>query len=139
VPVFPIPGSGRYIRQPLFVGDFCDIVVAGLESRRTGSYNISGQDKVFYIDLIRALRRAVGARTTILHIPYPLFALLLSLYAVVDRDPPFTTKQLKALVTPDEFEVIDWPGLFNVRSTPLDQALQVTFNDPRYGSLALEF
>jgi nucleoside-diphosphate-sugar epimerase len=139
VPVFPIPGSGRYVRQPLFVGDFCDIVIACIEGRRTGSYNITGQEKVFYVDLIRALRHAVGSRATILPIPYPIFALLLSLYALVDRDPPFTTKQLKALATPDEFEVIDWPRIFDVRSTPLAEALQLTFNDARYGDLALEF
>src|SRR5262249_32547387 len=27
-PVFPIPGSGRYLRQPLYAGDFCDIIMA---------------------------------------------------------------------------------------------------------------
>ena len=32
----------------------------------------------------------------------------------VRPDPPFTTSQLKALVTPDIFEVIDWPGIFGV-------------------------
>ena len=25
IPIFPIPGNGRYMRQPLYVGDFCNI------------------------------------------------------------------------------------------------------------------
>ena len=32
-PVFPVPGSGRYLRQPLYVGDFCDVIVSSLETR----------------------------------------------------------------------------------------------------------
>ncbi|MCK5015623.1 MAG: NAD(P)-dependent oxidoreductase, partial [Candidatus Peribacteraceae bacterium] len=27
IPVFPIPGHGRYLRQPLYVKDFCDIII----------------------------------------------------------------------------------------------------------------
>ena len=51
----------------------------------------------------------------------------LRLYALFDRDPPFTTKQLEALVTPDIFEVIDWPGIF--RRTG-DAASQTRSNRP---------
>src|SRR5688572_8911417 len=31
VPVFPIPGHGRYMRQPLYVGDFCNVIISCLE------------------------------------------------------------------------------------------------------------
>ena len=27
-PVFPIPGDGRYLRQPLYVGDLCNVIAA---------------------------------------------------------------------------------------------------------------
>ncbi len=138
-PVFPIPGSGRYMRQPLYVGDFADIIVSAIRNRTTGTYNISGQDKIDYIDLIRAVRRATGSRTTIVRVPYKVFQLMLASYALVRPNPPFTTKQLAALVTPDEFEVIDWPGIFGVRSTPLDEALAETFQDPVYSKIVLQF
>lgn len=138
-PVFPIPGSGRYMRQPLYVGDFADVIVSAIRSRITGEYNISGQDRIDYIDLIRAVRRATGARTPIVKLPYSLFRLMLASYAKVHSNPPFTTKQLAALVTPDEFEVIDWPGIFGVRSTPLDEALAETFQHPVYSKIVLQF
>ncbi len=139
VPVFPVPGSGRYMRQPLFVLDFCDIIQACLRDRREGAWNISGQEKIDYIDLMRAVKRATGARAPIVRIPYGLFDLMLRTYAVFDRNPPFTVKQLEALVTPDSFEIIDWPGIFGVRSTPLEEALHATFNDPTYSGVVLEF
>jgi len=139
-PVFPVPGDGRHLRQPLYVGDFCDIVVACLERRIAGAaYDISGLERIDYIDLIRALRTATGLRTPIVRIPYGVFATLLRAYALVDRDPPFTVEQLKALVTPDVFEVIDWPGLFGVRATPLSEAMRETFQHPVYSKIALEF
>jgi nucleoside-diphosphate-sugar epimerase len=139
VPVFPIPGSGRYLRQPLYVGDFCDVIIAAIQKRITGAYNITGQERIDYIDLMRAVKRATGAKTPIVRIPYWSFWTLLKAYGLVSKNPPFTTKQLVALTTPDIFEVIDWPAEFGVRSTPLDKALAETFQHPVYSQIALQF
>jgi hypothetical protein len=64
---------------------------------------------------------------------------LLKIWGIFDSDPPFTTNQLEALVTPDEFETIDWPVLFSVKSTPFSQAIDETFNDPTYSHIKLKF
>jgi nucleoside-diphosphate-sugar epimerase len=138
-PVFPVPGNGRYLRQPLYVGDFCDVITASIERRITGAYNISGQERIDYIDLIRALKAATGSRTPVVKIPYRLFWLMLKAYGLVSANPPFTPKQLEALVTPDVFEVIDWPGIFGVRATPVREALRQTFGHPEYSQIALQF
>ena len=42
-------------------------------------------------------------------------------------------------MTPDVFEVIDWPTIFGVTPTPLAHAFRETFNDPRFSSVVLEF
>ncbi len=76
----------------------------------TGAYNITGQERIDYIDLIRAVKEATGAKTRIQTIPYNLFWALLKINAIFDRNPAFTVGQLEALVTPDVFEVIDWPS-----------------------------
>ena len=140
VPIFPIPGNGRYMRQPLYAGDFCNIIIACIEKQIVdGVYNISGLEQVDYIDIIREIRRATGASSLILNIPYWLFHFLLRVWAIFDRNPPFTTQQLQALVTKDEFEVIDWPAIFEVQSTPFSRAIEETFNDPVYSKVYLEF
>ena len=140
VPVFPIPGNGRYLRQPLYVGDLCEIIMSCIDNRpNNAGYNISGQEKITYIDLMRDVKKACGARAAIMRIPYSLFWGLLWTYGLFDRDPPFTTKQLEALVTPDLFEVIDWPGIFGVKATPLHDALEQTFQHPEYSKIELEF
>jgi nucleoside-diphosphate-sugar epimerase len=140
VPVFPIPGHGRYMRQPLYVGDFCNVIISCIENRvADGIYNISGHEKVDYIDIIREIKRATGARALIIKIPYGLFYLLIWTWGLFDKNPPFTTQQLAALSTKDEFEVIDWPGIFGVPYTPFAKAIDETFNDPTYSKAVLEF
>ena len=140
VPVFPIPGHGRYMRQPLYVGDFCNVIISCIENPiAPGLYNITGHEEVDYIDIIRAIKRAVGARAMIVRIPYQLFYGLIWLWSRFDKNPPFTTQQLQALIARDAFEVTDWPGLFGVRSTPFALALDQTFNDPKYAQYTLEF
>jgi len=139
-PVFPVPGSGHYLRQPLYVGDFCEIIISCIEKPAPDkAFNISGQEKIDYIDLIKAVKAATKSRTPIVRVPYGLFWALLSSYSLIDKNPPFTTDQLKALVIPEEFEIIDWPKIFGVRATPLAEALRQTFQDPLYSNVVLEF
>lgn len=140
VPVFPIPGHGRYMRQPLYVGDFCNIIIDCIENPvRDGIYNISGHEKVDYIDIIREIKRATRSHTPIVRVPYSLFYGLLWVWGRFDKNPPFTTQQLAALSVKDEFEVIDWPGIFCVPCTSFKQAIDETFNDPRYSRVVLKF
>ncbi len=140
VPVFPIPGNGRYMRQPLYVGDFCRIIVSCIERRVVGeTYNISGLEKVDYVDIIRRIRQVTGARARLVHIPVRLFGALLRMWAIFDAAPPFTADQLRALIAHDEFEVIDWPRIFNVSATPFGAAIEETFSDPQFSAVVLEF
>jgi nucleoside-diphosphate-sugar epimerase len=140
VPVFPIPGHGRYMRQPLYVGDFASIIVSCIESRISGQvFNITGQEEVDYIDIIREIKKATKASCLILKIPFSLFFVLLKIWGLFDKNPPFTPEQLKALTAGDEFEVIDWPGIFKVQATPFAKAIEQTFNDPVYSKIVLEF
>ena len=140
VPVFPIPGNGRYLRQPLYVGDFCNIIISCLQNKiNKGVFNISGHEKIDYIDIIRTIKKTTAAGALILRIPYSVFYFLLWLWSQFDRNPPFTTQQLAALIARDEFEVIDWPTIFDVACTPFATAIDETFNHPVYGRVVLEF
>jgi nucleoside-diphosphate-sugar epimerase len=140
VPVFPIPGNGRFMRQPLYVGDFCNVIISCIENRvHDGIYNITGHEKVNYIDIIREIKHATRSKTTIVRIPFALFYSLILIWGLFDKNPPFTTQQLEALIAKDEFEVIDWPGIFNVPCTPFKVAINETFNDSRYSSVVMEF
>ena len=138
-PVFPVPGSGKFRRQPLYAGDFSAIIASAIETRITGTYDISGRTEIDYIDIIRQIKAVTGARAAILKIPYGAFYALLWAYARLDKNPPFTVNQLRALVIPEVFPVIDWPTIFGVKETPLREAFEETYLDPRYGAMVLDF
>lgn len=139
-PLFPIPGSGRFTRQPLYVQDFCSVIISCLEHTEiSGSYDITGLERISYLSLMRQLRSAVRARSLMVHLPIPMFGWLLQLWALISRQPAFTRSQLQALTAGDEFEVIDWPGLFAVTPTPLSQALRIAYGDSALARVEIPF
>ena len=139
IPVFPIPGNGRYLRQPLYNRDFCRIIQYCIEHRPVDRvYDIVGGEEIDYIDIIRAIKRAKNLNTIILCIPKKLFEWLMRLYAVFSKTPPFTASQLGALTIGDYFTGVDTEKEFGITLTPLEQAFQETFNDERYSRIVIK-
>lgn len=138
-PVFPIPGDGRYMRQPLYERDFCRCIAVCLQREPDGNvYDIVGDTRVDYIDIIRTIKRVKGLHTLILRIPYGLFRLLLKVYAAFSRKPPFTADQLKALTAGDDFRGVDTAAVFGVKQTPFEEAIRESYCDPRYSHIVLK-
>jgi nucleoside-diphosphate-sugar epimerase len=138
-PVFPIPGHGRYMRQPLYERDFCRAILWCIEHRPLGAiYDLVGNERVDYIDIIRAIRDAKGLKTPIVRIPYGLFATLLRIYALFSRQPPFTASQLKALTAGDDFKGVDIEKTFGFRPTPFAEGIRETFCHPVYSKYVVE-
>jgi len=139
-PLFPIPGSGRFIRQPLYVQDFCRIIESCLlQPQLRGVYDITGLEQVSYLSLMRQLRAAVNSHSWFVHLPIGLFGLLLQIWALITRQPAFTKSQLRALTAGDRFEVIDWPAIFQVIPTPLAEAIRLTYTDSRFRDVEIPY
>jgi len=137
-PVFPIPGDGRYMRQPLYERDFCRCIADCIVRERNGEvYDVVGDTRIDYVDIIHTIKRAKGLKTFILHIPYGLFGFLLRVYALFSGKPPFTESQLKALSAGDDFKGVDTEAVFGVKQTPFADAVRESYCDPRYSSVVL--
>jgi len=138
-PVFPIPGDGKYMRQPLYERDFCRCIVRCIEMQPDGAvYDICGDTRIDYVDIIRTIKRVKGLHTWIVHIPYSLFYFLLKVYALFSGKPPFTADQLKALSAGDEFHGVDTRAIFGVVQTPFEDAVRESYCDSRYGGIVLK-
>lgn len=138
-PVFPIPGHGRFMRQPLYERDFCRCIAWCMQQQPDGAvYDIVGNTRIDYIDIIRAIKRVKRLRTLIVKIPVGLFATLLRTYALFSRKPPFTADQLKALSAGDDFRGVDTQAVFGVVQTPFEQAIRESYCDPRYSAIILK-
>ena len=138
-PVFPIPGDGRFMRQPLYERDFCRCIARCIETEPDGAvYDVVGDTRIDYVDIIRTIKRVKRLRTLIVHIPIGFFAFLLRTYALFSRRPPFTADQLKALSAGDDFRGVDTEATFGVRQTPFEAAIRESYCDPRYGGVVLQ-
>jgi len=139
VPVFPIPGHGRYMRQPLYERDFCRAIVWCVENKPLGkTYDLVGQERIDYIDIIRAIRDVKGLKTLIVKIPYTLFGWLLRFYALFSDKPPFTASQLKALTAGDDFKGVDIEQTFGFKPTPFAEGVKEAFCHPVYSTYVVE-
>ncbi len=69
LPVFGIPGDGRYRLQPMHVRDHAALLVqAGLTSTDQ-IVDSAGPDIFTFEELVHLLRRAMGVQTVVLHMP----------------------------------------------------------------------
>jgi len=138
-PIFPIPGNGQYIRQPLFVEDFVKILASTLFIKKKGILDISGKEQITYISIIKEIKKIQKSKTLIIKIPYIFFYILLKIWALFDRNPPFTIYQLKALTIPEVFPTADWESIFNVKTTKFRIAATRTYGNNKYKDIKLRF
>jgi nucleoside-diphosphate-sugar epimerase len=126
--IFPVPGNGKFIRQPLYVDDFCGVILSCVMKRDFyGVYDITGMKKISYITIINDLKKIRNIKVLIFKIPIFIFKILLDLYSLFDKTPPFTSIQLKALMSNDDFKITNWPELFGVTPTKYHDAFKKTF------------
>jgi nucleoside-diphosphate-sugar epimerase len=138
-PVFPIPGDGKFMRQPLYIRDFCRALVWAIEHEPDGRvYDVVGAQRIDYVDIIRLIKRVKGLRTRIVHIPVGLFSAFLRTYAIFTSRPPFTADQLEALAAGDDFTGVDTEAVFGFRQTPFEEAVRESYCDPRYSRVLVE-
>lgn len=139
IPVFPIPGHGRYLRQPLYCRDFCKIILAAIKTQPNNSiYDIVGNEEIHYIDMIKEIKRVKNLKTKIIKIPYRLFYFFMKLYGWLHPKPPFTSHQLKALSVGDYFVGVNTVEEFGINLTPFQEAVHEAFNHPEYSNVILK-
>lgn len=128
-PIIPLPGSGKYIRQPLYVNDLCSVILKLIKlGPKNKIHNIIGQERIYFRDILKMIAREKGLKRWFVPIPVPLYLTLLRVYAFILRKPAFTRDQLKALVAGDDFPVTNWPQEFSVRYTPFREGLHKTWH-----------
>jgi nucleoside-diphosphate-sugar epimerase len=127
-PIFPIPGDGRYIRQPIYVRDFCRVIDVCMTRQPSNAiYDLVGSESIYYVDMIREVKAALGVSTTILPIPISTFRAVLRAFGWFMKDPPFTSAQLTALTVGDQFDGVDMRQEFGVSPTRFIDGIRETF------------
>jgi uncharacterized protein YbjT (DUF2867 family) len=98
MPVFVVPGDGRYLVQPIHVDDFALICLRAARGDTDAITDAVGPETMAYEDLVRAVRDALGRRTRILHTAPRAVAVLSRALGVVVRDVVLTSDEIRALI-----------------------------------------
>ena len=132
-PILPIPGSGKYTRQPLYVKDFCNIIITTIDRAPDNKIsNIIGKEQIYFIDIMKRIAKQKKIRRLFINIPKPAFIWLLGIYAFIFRKRPFVPDQLRAMTIGDIFKTDDWEKKFGVKYTKMDDALKEIYSSQYY-------
>jgi uncharacterized protein YbjT (DUF2867 family) len=98
MPVFGVPGDGRYGVQPVYVEDVADLAVE--LGARDGAVEIdaAGPETFAFDDLVRAVARAVGSRALLIHMPPALVLSTTRLMGLLLRDVVLTRDEITELM-----------------------------------------
>jgi uncharacterized protein YbjT (DUF2867 family) len=69
LPLFVVPGSGRYRLQPVAAEDVADLCVAAAQTEDRLLTDAAGPDVFAFEELVRLVRGAVGSRSAVVHGP----------------------------------------------------------------------
>jgi NADH dehydrogenase len=97
IPIFALPGNGRYPVQPVHVDDLARICQQAAEGDGDHIADAAGPERMRFDELVRTVRRAVGARAPIVHVPPVVMAAASRALGVLLRDVVLTPDEITGL------------------------------------------
>jgi nucleoside-diphosphate-sugar epimerase len=104
-PVTPVFGDGKYLQQPIYVGDVAQAIVSCLCNDHTvgKSYNIAGKSPLTYNQVIDTIARQMQKRVWKIHVPSAPVVKLLKFFERLHLPFPIKAEQVLRLNEDKEF------------------------------------
>lgn len=97
MPIFAIPGNGRYAVQPVHIDDLVQICLDAADADGTVILDAAGPETMTFEQLVQAIRRATRARAPIAHVPPIAMAAAARALGLLVRDVVLTPDEIKGL------------------------------------------
>jgi NADH dehydrogenase len=97
VPVFAIPGDGRYLVQPIHVEDLAGICLTAADADGDLIIDAAGPETISFLELVRAVERAVGSSAPVIRLPAAAMAAVARLLGAMLGDVVLTADEIKGL------------------------------------------
>jgi uncharacterized protein YbjT (DUF2867 family) len=97
LPVFGIPGDGRYRVQPVHVDDVVDLAVRLARSDENVEIDAAGPETLEFNAIVGIVRAAVGSRALVTHLPWPLVLATTKVIGLAVRDVVLTRDEIREL------------------------------------------
>jgi NADH dehydrogenase len=129
MPIFAIPGNGRYAVQPVHISDLVQICLDAADADENVILDAAGPETMTFEQLVQAIRRATGARARIAHVPPVAMAAAARALGLLVRD---------VVLTPDEIEGLT-AGLLVSHQPPRGRIAFSDWLDKQTGSLGRSY
>jgi nucleoside-diphosphate-sugar epimerase len=121
IPCLPIPGHGKWPRQPIYIDDVCCLVISIMENfPHNKVYNINGKDIIYFRDMIKIVLRQLGGFRFRVFLPITLFKFLMMSYQRLTGKIQFTPDQVDSLTEGEVFPNYPWWEEFNIDVTSFE-------------------
>jgi uncharacterized protein YbjT (DUF2867 family) len=99
LPVYGLPGLGRYTVQPVHVDDVARICAEAATMESGQTIDAAGPEILRYCDLVSMVREAIGSRSIVLPMPPALVLVAARLLGPVVRDVVLTRDEVRELTS----------------------------------------
>jgi nucleoside-diphosphate-sugar epimerase len=98
LPVFGVPGDGRYRVQPVHVEDVADFCIRLGATDEHIETDAAGPETFTFDELVRLVKRAVRSRALLVHMPIPVVLGTTRLLGLTVRDVVLTRDEIRELM-----------------------------------------
>lgn len=125
IPFFPIPGHGKWPRQPIYIDDVCHLLISIMNNfPHNQIYSINGRDIIYFRDMIKIVLRELGGFKFRVFLPIGLFKFLMMTYQRLTGNIQFTPDQIDSLTAEEVFPNYPWWEEFEIKVTSFEEGVK---------------
>jgi nucleoside-diphosphate-sugar epimerase len=98
MPVFAVPGTGKYRLQPVYVEDLAELCLETANDQQNKCLDAAGPEIFTFDELIRLIQKSVSSRARIVHLPPRLALFFSKVFGVLLNDVLLTRDELSGLM-----------------------------------------
>jgi nucleoside-diphosphate-sugar epimerase len=125
IPVFPIPGHGKWPRQPLYIDDVCRLILKIIKDfPHNETLSINGKEVIYFKDMVKIVLKELGGFKFRVFLPVNVFVALMMIYQKMKGVTEFTNDQVRALTTIETFPEYPWWDTFGIPVTSFEYGVR---------------
>ncbi len=130
IPVFPIPGHGKWPRQPVYIDDISRLILRIIKDfPHNEILSINGKEVIYFKDMVKTVLTELGGFKFRVFLPVNVFVALMMMYQKTKGINDFTPDQVRALTTIETFPEYPWWDTFEVPVTSFQDGVRMMIND----------
>lgn len=109
-PIFPLPGGGKMLWQPVFTWDVVAAILASLDRPGASvgkSYTVAGPQAITYKSMLQTMLAQAGLRRMLVPVPLGFVKTLVGLYEKAAKRPSVQTAQIQRMEEDKDFDISD--------------------------------